>query len=406
MEKQQKTLKEAANKQRLFILLLPFISLLLCLILLEIALRLFAPQATIPTFLPTGDRETFAEYDPLLGWKLTPLAEGPFFSREFFTHITINAYGFRDATFVKERDSENERIRIAVIGDSYAWGYGVEENETFASLLENYSLESNRSKKRKEVLNFAVTGYGTDQFLLQLNTTVISYQPDVIMITFHGNDLENAGNKEQYSYPKPMFIVENESLILTNVPVPEKEEWDTRPFTIFQKINFFASKYSHAWIFIKIRIKNIKAKIMPKESIPSISGYDLYKREYTGEYKKYEELQRALYKEIAELAQRNNIRLIILYIPSKEALDSEGFFMGLQQLGLNTEEYDREKPGALIKNIGKENNIEIISLYEPFQTKTEYYFKKDPHWNVAGHKAVADYIAAYLSRTEKETNNS
>lgn len=354
---------------------------------MEILLRLFFPQETNPLFLPTGDRETFAEYDSLLGWKMIPNATGDFFSREFSTDIKINNQGFRDDDFPFEKALGKKRI--AIIGDSYAWGFGVEENETFSTILEQKLGEG------YEVLNFGVSGYGTDQYYLLLNSTVFAYHPDIILITFHPNDVENTGNAEAYDYPKPLFILRNESLILTNVPVPQKETWDSRHFSLLQKINFFFSRYSHAWIFMKKHVKSIISSYTNythKNNVHSSDGFVMYKKEYAGEYLYYQQLQAALYKEIAMLAAEKKTILVVLYIPPKESINEDDFFAAVESAGVDPNLYDNNKPEQLIQEIAAENNISFIDLTEPFQNKTEYYFIRDPHWTKEGHAAAAEVI--------------
>lgn len=64
-----------------------------------------------------------------------------------------NSQGFRSS---REFDENFDGRRIAFLGDSFTFGWGVEENETFAALLES-KLEHTRS------YNFGIRGFGVDQ---------------------------------------------------------------------------------------------------------------------------------------------------------------------------------------------------------------------------------------------------
>ena len=69
---------------------------------------------------------------------------------EFDTNISFDRLG-RVSNHPNEE--KNKKKSIAVIGDSFAMGWGVNDNETFASILEN--------KINKNVYNLAVSSYGT-----------------------------------------------------------------------------------------------------------------------------------------------------------------------------------------------------------------------------------------------------
>ena len=109
---------------------LAIISILFVLLLSEIALRLigFNPLQVSP------ERERFWKYDSLLGWAHEPGQEGIFESPKFRTVVRINENGLRDQPHSYER--QNDIDRILVLGDSFAWGYGVEESERFSQGLE------------------------------------------------------------------------------------------------------------------------------------------------------------------------------------------------------------------------------------------------------------------------------
>ena len=110
------------------------ISTLFALFLSEIALRLMGLN---PLYV-SPERDRFWKYDSLLGWAHEPGQEGIFETPQFRTVVRINENGLRDRPHSYERQNDIERI--LVLGNSFAWGYGVEESERFSQLLEK-SLE-------------------------------------------------------------------------------------------------------------------------------------------------------------------------------------------------------------------------------------------------------------------------
>jgi lysophospholipase L1-like esterase len=75
---------------------------------------------------------------------------------------------------------------VAVVGDSIAFGYWVEERDAFPRQLEDLL----GGPSRVQVLNFAVPGYGLDQYLEIVRTRVRAMDPDVVVVSFCLNDLE------------------------------------------------------------------------------------------------------------------------------------------------------------------------------------------------------------------------
>jgi len=99
-----------------------------------------------------------------------------------------NSLGFRD----RERSVEKPRgtYRIAVLGDSIAAGYRIEERElAFPALLERH-LAGGRSGRQAavEVLNFAVTGYNTEQEVEILRQRAVRFAPDLVLLAYCHND--------------------------------------------------------------------------------------------------------------------------------------------------------------------------------------------------------------------------
>jgi len=72
------------------------------------------------------------KYDRLLGWKLMPGWQGNHKHFDFQVTHTINAYGFRFDFNTIRSGCEN---LYAVVGDSFTFGMGVENGQTFVGLL-------------------------------------------------------------------------------------------------------------------------------------------------------------------------------------------------------------------------------------------------------------------------------
>jgi len=149
-------------------------------------------------------------YDSVLGWRNIPSWKATTFGRP----LTINSNGLRgrERPFAKAAGTK----RMVILGDSYAWGYGVADDEVFPDVLER---RLQRGHAHWEVLNTGVSGWGTDQEYLFLTREGFRYAPDLVVLAFFlGNDPDNNICSMQYALPKPYFG--SVDMELLNVPVP------------------------------------------------------------------------------------------------------------------------------------------------------------------------------------------
>ncbi len=94
---------------------------------------------------------------------------------EFNTTLTFDEYGR-----YSEHPKNSTNDGIVVLGDSHAMGWGVNDNDTFAALLEK--------KINKPVYNLAVSGYGTPRELIRLEKSNLIDKVDTIIIQYCYND--------------------------------------------------------------------------------------------------------------------------------------------------------------------------------------------------------------------------
>ncbi len=95
--------------------------------------------------------------------------------------------------------------RIVVLGDSVAFGWGVEEEDSLVHQLQQ-QFERLSSKGRFEVWNAGVPGYATWQELQYLLERGSTFDPDLILIAFLFNDVDG-NNEAAHNQPLGMGTV-------------------------------------------------------------------------------------------------------------------------------------------------------------------------------------------------------
>jgi hypothetical protein len=108
-------------------------------------------------------------------------------SADMTTYFRINHQGMRS-----DRDVSYEKPpgvkRIVSLGDSFTIGFEVDADKCFSSILE---AELRQAGLDVEVLNAGVSGYSNAEELLYLERELIKYAPDLVLVSFYGNDVED-----------------------------------------------------------------------------------------------------------------------------------------------------------------------------------------------------------------------
>jgi len=149
----------------------------------EAAVRLLVPSGSVSEL--RGLHELRLDRGWLYG--LRPGAEGRL-SSTGDTLYRINQDGFRGPRHARPRPAE--AMRVVVLGDSIAFGYAVEEASTFPRVLEA-KLAAIVPQAGIEVVNLGVGGYNAWNEAELLKVVGISYQPDLVLVQFCINDLND-----------------------------------------------------------------------------------------------------------------------------------------------------------------------------------------------------------------------
>jgi hypothetical protein len=195
---------ERPGKAKRFLprLTLVFLGVLIGAVVAEAGLRI-AGYSYAGFYMPNSTR----------GHALIPNREG-WYRKEGEAYVRINSDGWRDREHSKTKPQNT--IRIAVLGDSYAEAFQVSLEQAFWAVMEQKLRSCDAfSRKKIEVLNFGVSGYGTTQELLTLREKVWDYSPDIVLLTITtNNDISDNSRALKKTDEAPYFIDRDGKLVL------------------------------------------------------------------------------------------------------------------------------------------------------------------------------------------------
>jgi hypothetical protein len=171
------------------------------------------------------DTKPYVEHDPVVGYRYIagarmtlPRPGGGNYE------LRINAAGIRSSREYDHRKPPGV-FRLLILGDSYAAGQFVSNDQRFSEILE-------RRVPGLEVINFALEGTGTDQQVLLYEQRAREFEHDVVLIfPFLQNIRRNLvaarvardpRTGREVLRPKPRFELADGQLVLKNSPVPAR----------------------------------------------------------------------------------------------------------------------------------------------------------------------------------------
>lgn len=167
---------------------------------------------------PGGDlpSRVHAAHDTLLGWRNAPgYTEEEQYGPD--GDLRINQQSFREAAAVDSLVPQG-RKRILCVGDSFTFGIGVGNAETWCSRLASLDPQI-------ESVNLGHAGYGIDQAALFYLRDGQKIDHDQVILAFIPDDVRRLQLDEFVGMPKPYFVPAGGEVALRNVPVRERSLW-------------------------------------------------------------------------------------------------------------------------------------------------------------------------------------
>lgn len=326
-----------------------FAAVVIGLIMVEVSLRLFVPQAL------------YAIRYCHLGWCHLP---GVSFvhggeTGEFVTHVQYNSQGLRDYEYPFEKPAG--ALRVLIFGDSFAEGLEVEMEELHTKRLERL-LTGCFSGLAVQVINFGVSAYDTAQEWWYFRTEGTRYHPDLVIVIWTG---EAGSPFARIADGRPVFIEPNYT---------KAQVW-SRNVRTFLKLHFHTASFLLDRLRANRSLREFQTALVGRPIGPSqyhIPATGLPSLPFTPEWA----TQLAIFEDFLRIAQAHGARLVVA------ARSSHEHRYLTESLKLHP------IPGLITVDLQQVTDEE----------EQRYRFPKDGHWNSLGHEKAARILFELIVR--------
>lgn len=167
---------------------------------------------------PVVAERLHTRYDSELGWSNVPNS----YIRDMYgasKDVRINSLGYRNNREFSRKVPAG-KLRVLCSGDSFTFGYGVGNDETWGNALESRD-------SRLETVNMGEGGYGIDQMLLLYQRDINRLDANVHILAVIDDDFNRTLSDRFIGYGKPVLRLRGGKLVTANTPVPERP-WQAR----------------------------------------------------------------------------------------------------------------------------------------------------------------------------------
>ena len=164
-------------RKLVFVMVALLLASVVAILVVELAVRVFWPHRVRTPFALDDPRFLYRNEPSLAGYQTEP--------GEFGYGFTVNSLGFRGPEIAAEPPPRV--LRILCVGDSFTWGTGVEDDETYPAQLARI-LSDDLPEQPVEVVNAGVMSWGVSQYYRWILEEGFDLDPDVIVIAMYHDD--------------------------------------------------------------------------------------------------------------------------------------------------------------------------------------------------------------------------
>jgi hypothetical protein len=340
--------------------------------LAETAVRFVSPQETGPP--------RFA-FHPELGDIPVPNQQGRQRHPGVYDFtFSNNSQGFRGSRKYGAR--KPGEARVLLLGDSFTYGLGVNDDQTYAHRLEQALRQGDLAA---EVINAGCPGKGTDYALKLFQTVGVQLQPEVTVLGFFGNDFQDNARGDY-------FILGTGGKLESKLLRPQS---GLKAFLLqFPGYSWLIS-WSQAANLVKQAAVNYLAKTGQEQGGQAASGLVIsYGYDGSGFSSEDNQQVTAVYLEHLQSAvNRTGGELLVFYIPVAAEVENYRRQQAISR--------DEQALGEILSRQGGTlHSLTPVLAASPDPIGALYY--AEGHWTARAHLLSANYMASYVEAGLRE----
>lgn len=340
-------------------------------------------------------------------------------SSEFDITVKINSFGFRDYEYAL---TKKKKYRVAVIGDSFTFGWGVDIEDCWVKILEK---ELNTSGLDVEILNLGKGGASPADYAQTAEKAIPILKPDLVVVcALQANDLHQLTHAYD-SLPKPKIQVIKKNYLAEKTAAMLNSAFPnfTKRVSI-QNINISKQWKRDAPVLLtsfpeeqKLRFdeldENVKSDFQSGLLNPWLIHQAVYYPDYFTQPLDTADLDVVIgisamadcFAKIKQVCSANNSELIIITVPNLPYYSREEM-VSLRKYGFSIPDsiFGNSLADETIKMAAEESEIEFYSVSENFRSlkKDEnLYYPFDGHFTKEGNKLFATSVTDIFKRKFK-----
>jgi hypothetical protein len=315
--------------------------------------------------------------------KFTPNSSWDVSSSEYFNRANIDELGGRQ---VSGESIAGQKHIVPFLGDSFTFGVGVDDRQTFASL---YSAKLNAQAR---IINLGVPGTALYQqlFIVSERHEELSNPRAYVFFFFLGNDFADL-LKEKPFWHAPRAP---QHQAVPTFAQPTAAQYGALQFVNGLVFHNRVAKRSYLIQFLRAVALQIYLKGRPTNVNPVFMMMDRDNAAYTESAR---HAVRVALTKLREMEERYRFAATLVAIPDVYQVVEARRVPQAEYYGIDTRRLDPWLPNAVLKSEARRANIKLIDpsiCIAKSADKVDLYYMHDNHFTAPGH-------AAFFACTEK-----